>query len=47
MENNTKRWFKNCTIFGQITGFGAGIMKETIEEIRSFEGCIVLDDINK
>lgn len=38
---------KTCTIFGQITGFGAGIMKETIEEIRSFEGCIVLDDINK
>ena len=38
---------KTATIFGQITGFGAGQMKEVIEEIRSFEGCIVLDDINK
>ena len=38
---------KTCTIFGQITGFGAGIMKETLDEIRNFEGCIVLDDINK
>lgn len=63
---------KTATIFGQITGFGAGIMKqrhgkininirdfvrnksrilskfEAIkEEIRTFEGCIVMDDINK
>lgn len=38
---------KTATIFGQITGFGAGIMNDTIEEIRTFEGCIVLDDINK
>lgn len=38
---------KTATIFGQITGFGAGIMKDTIDEIRTFEGCIVMDDINK
>ena len=38
---------KTATIFGQITGFGAGIMKDTLEELRTFEGCIVLDDINK
>jgi predicted phage terminase large subunit-like protein len=42
---------KTATIFGQITGFGAGQMKEIdpdLEEyIRDFEGCIVLDDINK
>lgn len=42
---------KTATIFGQITGFGAGQMidvdKELMEYIRNFEGCIVLDDINK
>ena len=38
---------KTATIFGQITGFGAGIMKDVIEDIRTFEGCIVMDDINK
>ena len=42
---------KTATIFGQITGFGAGQMIEINEDledyIRDFEGCIVLDDINK
>lgn len=42
---------KTATIFGQITGFGAGEMpssdKELAEYIRDFEGCIVLDDIDK
>lgn len=41
---------KTATIFGQITGFGAGQMIDTSEledYIRDFEGCIVLDDINK
>lgn len=41
---------KTATIFGQITGFGAGQMieaDETAEYIRNFEGAIVLDDINK
>ena len=38
---------KTATIFGQITGFGAGIMNDVIEDIRTFEGCIVMDDINK
>lgn len=42
---------KTATIFGQITGFGAGQMieqhEDLIEHIRTFEGCIVLDDINK
>lgn len=42
---------KTATIFGQITGFGAGQMinheKELEDFIRDFEGCIVLDDINK
>lgn len=42
---------KTATIFGQITGFGAGQMikhnEELFEEIRNFEGCIILDDINK
>lgn len=42
---------KTATIFGQITGFGAGQMIEHTDEIlnyiREFEGCIVLDDINK
>lgn len=47
---------KTATIFGQITGFGAGQMikhpskdgSEDLEAyIREFEGCIVLDDINK
>lgn len=41
---------KTATIFGQITGFGAGQMIDTSEledVIRDFEGCIVLDDINK
>lgn len=53
-QNSKSTWrtvqgggLKTATIFGQITGFGAGIMKETVEEIRNFEGCIVLDDINK
>jgi len=41
---------KTATIFGQITGFGAGQMtpnSELINFIREFEGGIVLDDINK
>lgn len=42
---------KTATIFGQITGFGAGQMiehnKELEDFIREFEGCIILDDINK
>jgi len=42
---------KTATIFGQITGFGAGQMIEHNQEledyIREFEGCIILDDINK
>lgn len=42
---------KTATIFGQITGFGAGQMinhdKELEDYIRDFEGCIILDDINK
>jgi len=42
---------KTATIFGQITGFGAGQMIDHTNEledyIREFEGCIVLDDINK
>ncbi|MCP4987264.1 MAG: hypothetical protein GY928_14795 [Colwellia sp.] len=43
---------KTATIFGQITGFGAGQMidhsdGELLEYIRLFEGCIVLDDVNK
>lgn len=42
---------KTATIFGQITGFGAGQMvdhsNDFIEQIREFEGCLVLDDIDK
>lgn len=42
---------KTATIFGQITGFGAGQMIEIDpdldEFLRDFEGCIVIDDINK
>ena len=42
---------KTATIFGQITGFGAGQMVEHNEDLqehlRNFEGCIVLDDVNK
>lgn len=41
---------KTATIFGQITGFGAGQMTEDsdlIDYVRDFEGAIVLDDINK
>lgn len=42
---------KTATIFGQITGFGAGQMidhnKELADFIRTFEGCIVLDDLDK
>lgn len=44
---------KTATIFGQITGFGAGQMIEhdldddTKAYLREFEGSIVLDDINK
>lgn len=49
---------KTATIFGQITGFGAGQMidhtqaqerafRELEDYIRTFEGSIVLDDINK
>ena len=41
---------KTATIGGQITGFGAGQMidhADLVDEIRTFEGCIVLDDINK
>ena len=42
---------KTATIFGQVTGFGAGQMiyhnGDLIDYMREFEGCIVLDDINK
>jgi len=39
---------KTSTIFGQITGFGAGKINESFTNgIRNFDGCIVLDDINK
>ncbi len=44
---------KTATIFGQVTGFGAGQMteagfnKDTLDLIRSFEGCQVWDDLNK
>lgn len=44
---------KTATIFGQVTGFGAGQMTEagfndgTIDLIRNFEGCQVWDDLNK
>lgn len=42
---------KTATIFGQITGFGAGQMIDHTDDIqdfvRDFEGCIILDDINK
>lgn len=41
---------KTATIFGQITGFGAGQMIENhdvIDYVRTFEGAIILDDINK
>ncbi len=42
---------KTATIFGQITGFGAGQIVQHDEEledyIRDFEGCQVWDDINK
>ena len=46
---------KTATIFGQVTGFGAGQMteagmsvdKDTFDLIRTFEGSQVWDDINK
>lgn len=44
---------KTATIFGQVTGFGAGQMTEagfnsdTVDLIRDFEGCQVWDDLNK
>ena len=39
---------KTATIFGQILGFGAGQLKEeTLEDIRNFEGCVFMDDIDK
>lgn len=41
---------KTATIFGQITGFGAGQMKidlDLIEYVRAFEGSIIIDDANK
>lgn len=44
---------KTATIFGQVTGFGAGQMteagfnKESLDLIRTFEGCQVWDDLNK
>lgn len=40
---------KTATIFGQVTGFGAGQMvdEDTEELMRSFEGAQVWDDINK
>lgn len=50
-RTNTGGGLKTATIFGQITGFGAGQMVEhntDLEEfIRDFEGCIIMDDINK
>lgn len=44
---------KTATIHGQITGFGAGQMTDSedfdsiLDYIRDFEGCIILDDIDK
>lgn len=45
---------KTATIFGQVTGFGAGQMtdfskvnKDTLDFVRDFEGCSVWDDLNK
>ena len=44
---------KTATIFGQVTGFGAGQMteagfnKDSLDLIRDFEGCQVWDDLNK
>lgn len=38
---------KTATIFGQITGFGAGIMRETLDLLEEFDGSIVIDDANK
>jgi hypothetical protein len=44
---------KTATIFGQVTGFGAGQMteagfeKDTVDLIREFEGAQVWDDLNK
>ena len=40
---------KTATIFGQVTGFGAGQMvdEDTADLMRSFEGAQVWDDINK
>jgi hypothetical protein len=42
---------KTATIFGQITGFGAGRMVEPNQElldfVKDFDGAIILDDINK
>jgi len=47
---------KTATIFGQITGFGAGRMvdasklganRELINLIQDFDGSIILDDVNK
>ena len=42
---------KTATIFGQITGFGAGRMVDVNEDlinyINEFDGAIILDDINK
>jgi predicted phage terminase large subunit-like protein len=39
---------KTATIFGQITGFGAGQLNEdALNDIRTFEGAIILDDLNK
>ena len=48
-RTNSGGGLKTATIFGQITGFGAGQMidNDLVDHIRNFEGAIVLDDINK
>lgn len=44
---------KTATISGQITGFGAGLMSDhmsidqLVDELRAFEGCVCMDDLNK
>jgi predicted phage terminase large subunit-like protein len=38
----------SATILGQITGFGAGLLSEDLEDIiNEFDGCVIFDDINK
>jgi len=48
-KTNEGGGLKTATIFGQITGFGAGrlVDKDLVDYIELFEGAIILDDINK